>query len=332
MRKFITLLVLFVPLVSLAHHSFGLYSDEVSELKGVLVDVAWRNPHVRLTLQSTGGDGEQTRWTLEGPALYVLERRGLSRKFFQTGDHLKIVGRANQHGKPDLWMHSILAPDGRELMIINGIEPHWTANTVGGDGVLEAEDVESQNLGIFRVWGQPALHPIDYGSDLPYREPPLPAGAEWVQRLYGYGERCESMGMPGVMATPYPFKFTDQGSSIRLQGFSNNAYIDRTIHLTGDADVEPNIVGHSVGRWETGQQLVVETTQIDWPYFDDSTGLPQSEDLQIVEEFTLSDNQSRFDYSMTVTDSTIFTEPAIVIETYWLALGESLAEPTFCDG
>ena len=335
MRKIITLLAfvaLFVPLVSVAHHSFGLYSTDVSELEGVLVNVAWRNPHVQLTFDVTGENGQEVRWTLEGPALYVLERRGISRDFFQPGEQLTIAGRANQTGKPQLWMHSILIPDGRELMMIGGIEPNWTSNTVGGDGVLEVEDAESQNLGIFRVWGQPALHPIDYGSDLPYREPPLPAGAEWVERLYGYGERCESMGMPGVMATPYPFKFTDQGSSIRLQGFSNNADIDRMVHLTDDADVEPGIMGHSVGHWETAHKLVVETTQIDWPYFDDSTGLPQSDELQIVEVFTLSDDQSRLDYRMTVTDSTIFIEPAAVIETYWLALGESLAEPTFCEG
>ena len=171
MRKFITLLTfvaLIVPLVSVAHHSFGLYSTDVSELEGVLVDVAWRNPHVQLTFDSTGENGQEVRWTLEGPALYVLERRGISRDFFQVGEQLRIAGRANQTGKPQLWMHSILIPDGRELMMIGGIEPNWTTNIVGSDGVLEVEDAESQNLGIFRVWGQPALHPIDYGSDLPY--------------------------------------------------------------------------------------------------------------------------------------------------------------------
>jgi len=33
------------------------------------------------------------------------------------------------------------------------------------------------------------------------------------------------------MATPYPFEFTDNGLSIRLRGFSNNAPIGRTIWL-----------------------------------------------------------------------------------------------------
>ena len=44
----------------------------------------------------------------------------------------------------------------------------------------------------------------------------------------------------------------------------------------------------------------------------------------------MSDDQQRLDYEMTVIDPETFTEPVTAIETYWLALGESLAEPTLC--
>ena len=139
--------------------------------------------------------------------------------------------------------------------------------------------------------------------------------------------------MPGVMATPYPFEFADNGSSIRLRGFSNNAPIDRTIWLGEEgspAGQAPDRMGYSRGRWNDEQVLVVQTTQVDWPYFDDSAGTPQSDAVEIAEVFTLSDDQKRLDYRMTVTDPELFTEPATVIETYWVALGEALVQPPDC--
>ena len=72
------------------------------------------------------------------------------------------------------------------------------------------------------------------------------------------------------------------------------------------------------------------TTRIDWPYFDDSLGTPQGDGIETFEIFTLSDSQQRLDYEMIVTDPETFTEPVTAIETHWLALGESLAEPTYC--
>ncbi len=89
-------------------------------------------------------------------------------------------------------------------------------------------------------------------------------------------------------------------------------------------------MGHSLGRWENEQRLVVQTTRIDWPYFDDSAGTPQSDDMIITEVFALSGNQQRFDYRMIIVDPELFTEPATVIETYWVALGESVVQSPVC--
>lgn len=88
--------------------------------------------------------------------------------------------------------------------------------------------------------------------------------------------------------------------------------------------------GYSRGRWNNEQVLVVQTTQVDWSYFDDSAGTPQSDAVEITEVFTLSDDQQRLDYRMIVTDPELFTEPATVIETYWVALGEALVQPPNC--
>jgi hypothetical protein len=66
----------------------------------------------------------------------------------------------------------------------------------------------------------------------------------------------------------------------------------------------------------------VRTTRIDWPWFDNG-GTPQSTDVEIVERFTLSEDQSRLDFEITVTDPGTFVQPA-VLRGYWLALGETI--------
>ena len=49
----------------------------------------------------------------------------------------------------------------------------------------------------------------------------------------------------------------------------------------------------------------------------------------MVERFTLTDDQNRLDYHLTVVDPATFTEPA-TITGHWLALGEEIA-PFECD-
>ena len=63
---------------------------------------------------------------------------------------------------------------------------------------------------------------------------------------------------------------------------------------------------------------------------DDSLGIPQSDLIEAFETFTLSDDQQRLDYEMIVTDPDTFTETVTAVRTYWVALGESPAEPTHC--
>ncbi len=50
--------------------------------------------------------------------------------------------------------------------------------------------------------------------------------------------------------------------------------------------------------------------------------------MAVHEEFVLSDDQSRLEYRMTMTDPETFAEPA-TRETYWLALGEDF-DPFNC--
>ncbi len=116
--------------------------------------------------------------------------------------------------------------------------------------------------------------------------------------------------MPNANLNPYPIEFIDQGDSIRLRIEEWDA--TREIHKSEQAtsvDRAPSLLGYSVGRWD-GRTLYIETTQVDAPYLDDA-GTPQSENAIIVERFTLSNDENRLDYEVTVTDPDYLAEPAI---------------------
>jgi len=112
------------------------------------------------------------------------------------------------------------------------------------------------------------------------------------------------------MLSPFPFEFIDEGDTIRLRVEEWDAV--RTIHMTSEQDpatVTPSSLGHSVGRWE-GRTLVVHTSHINWPLLD-GDGTPQSDDVEIVERFTISEDERRMDLEITATDPQNLVEPAI---------------------
>ena len=66
-------------------------------------------------------------------------------------------------------------------------------------------------------------------------------------------------------------------------------------------------MGYSVGRWD-GRTLIVESKNFTGGA-DDDMGTPQSAAMQVVERFTLSEDENRLDWEATVTDHEKFTEP-----------------------
>ena len=331
-----TLLMLVLPVVTFAHHSRAGYDMSViQEIEGELVKIVWRNPHPVFTVSVDSEDRGDQLWTVEGwGALYHLQRTGITRENFSVGDRVRVAGfsstRENQH---ILGTHVLLS-NGTEAILRTDVGSYWTQDHIGGQdrwGVDETQlgGIGAENRGIFRVWS-----PSGYARSLstttrhlPFKESAIKARAAWNPED-NFVTRCEPAGMPLVMVwSVYPHSFEDQGTEILLH--SQWWDIKRKIHLTPlvpEEERPASRLGHSAGRWE-GRSLIVETTDIDWPYFD-ARGTPQSKAIEVREEFTLSEDQSRMDYRMTVTDPEVFTEPA-TIETYWLALGEKI-EPYDC--
>ena len=321
------LLIVILPVAAFAHHSrWAYYSQEVSEVEGDLVSVRWRNPHMGFTLRTVNDDGRAELLHMEGGPIYFLERGGITPELFREGTRVRVAGnKALPARRPtDMYATNMLFPDGREVLLYSTVAFRWTDEGLGSrsqwaDDEAKQRAAAQNGESLFRIWSIPRENnPLQH---LPFTEAALAARGSWDPAA-AFEIRCESPGMPGVMDSNHPFGFADQGSEIKL---ALGVYeIVRTIHMDRSAppDDEPaSQMGYSVGSWD-GNILVVKTTNINWPYFD-GIGTPQSEAVESLERFSLSEDQTRLDYHMQITDPETFTEPA-TLERHLLALGETL--------
>jgi hypothetical protein len=72
---------------------------------------------------------------------------------------------------------------------------------------------------------------------------------------------------------------------LRFEEFDALRKIHMGAGVARPADAPLSPLGYSVGRWD-GKTLVVDTSRINWPYFDRS-GAPQTQNVTINERFTV---------------------------------------------
>jgi len=300
-----------------AHHSTSFYADEFVELEGELVRVEWVNPHVRFVLRTTGADGAEKLWQMEASAISALERRGVTRDLFETGARVKIAAHASTRNPSQLQLTNVLFADGREASLWLDSPPRFKQEVI--KTAERVVDAATENRGFFRVWSGPRPSPTKVAA-------PFTAAAVDARKSFdlldNFATRCGPQGMPSVMLAPLPYELVDRGNEILLRGEIFDTV--RTIHMDRSAPppgTPASILGYSVGKWE-GRALVVRTTLVDWPYFD-TIGTPLGKNVAIDERYTLSADQARLDFHITVTDPANLTAPAI-IDSHWLALGATL--------
>ena len=320
-----TALLCFSGLAS-AHHSRAEFSETDAEIEGRLLEVQWRNPHPIFRLATVNDAGQDEEWQLEayGNAL-TLQRTGLSADMFRVGDVVRVAGKLSQRRDNVLLANHVLLPDGREAVLEYEAEPYFTEKHVGGSSswVVDEEVLAraaEENRGFFRVWSLP-MRGLDR-KVTPFTDAAVAGRASW-DVLDNYLTRCEPGGMPHAMTNPQRYELVEGDGEIYVRAQFFNMV--RTIHIENaedPADQPPSRLGYSVGRWEDDRTLVVETSRINWPYFD-TQGTPQSEDVRVLERYTLSEDQSRLDFHMTIIDPATFTEPA-TFDKYWLAMGGEL--------
>ena len=327
-------ILLILPAIASAHHSRAEYTGDPIEFEGRLVDILWRNPHPAFTVE-VNGNGQSQTWQVEGwSSLYTFDRAGITEDRFAPGHTVRVYGLAsNRRPGRFLATHMLLA-DGTEAILRREEDPYWGENQrLGGQELWAIEtgagvvDAAAENRGISRVWSYPSPN-VRTVQHLPLTAAAEAARAEW-DPVDNYVMRCEQKTLPGSMLTPNPYEFIDNGDTITIRGYEGD--VVRTVHLVDatDADTQPvdpaaqphSLQGYSVGHWEDQRTLVIHTSRISAGHMG-FTGILLSDEVEVVERYTLSEDQTRLNFHVTTTDPRTFTEPATA-EYYWLALGES---------
>lgn len=298
---------------SYAHHSVAEYDESTTvEIQGEIKSLFWRNPHVGIQV-TTRENGVEQVWQLEAHSVSTLRRRGITAEQLSAGTSVRVAGAPSTERANHMAADNILLPDGTELLVRRKMAQHWPGQTLVGNQIqLEGTAESASAEGLFRVWTYDPTRSRVWFFDGPEGYP-LTASAqgsvgEWGERGHNPVIDCIAPGMPSIMGNPYPMEIAKVGDNIeiRLEEFD----VVRRVHLIDAAaspSQAPSTQGYSIGYWE-GETLVVETTQISWPYFN-RTGISQSNNVRVIERFSLSGNDDLLDYQLVVTDPVTLTEP-----------------------
>ncbi len=230
--------------------------------------------------------------------------------------NVKVAGYVSRRNPDALGVQNFLLPDGREYVQERGEEPRWSSERLeqrlSGPDPARIQSAEVVADGIFRMWdgGRTGGRPASIEPDL-IAQPLTERGRELVAAydpLTHNGQLNCQQGMPDTMFAPWPMEIVNEGDLIRIDATQYN--LQRTIHMNGEAtrdEPEASSVGYSVGRWE-GDTLFVTTTHVDWPYYS-NIGMPQSDQVRYSERFSVSGDGQTLNYSITVDDPVVFTQP-----------------------
>ena len=309
--------LLVIPATSFAHHgpnsNPALYlADNLIEFEGEVSGVLWRNPHPRLMVTVTDENGVEDEWELEfGGQAFSYVGDGIDQNYFKEGDQVKAAGVVSRRDPRSIGLLHLLLPNGHE-MVEGNREARWSEERIGRNFTRfepseeEIRAAEESADGIFRIWGQrmggrPSL--------TLYADLMNDHGRELASQFYAPRDNPElecRTGIPTHMFDPGAMEVRNDGDQIYMQTSEYN--VERIVYMTEDRpEPTPSSVGYSVGHWE-GDTLVVETSHIDWPYFD-PYGTPQSDQMQYVETFRVADDGESLEYTLVATDPVNFDEP-----------------------
>lgn len=324
-----------------AHHAYTEFDQrQIVEIEGTLKSARWVNPHAALEIEVRDENDRLVTWEIEAPGLNRFQRFGIPLDIFAVGTTVKLAGWPSRRSATRMYGHNILSEDGREAVLWQE-QARWTDQAYGLErtDLVQAEEVRS-TPSLFRVWSsgveRPGLADDPDASPGSLSRVPLPltdaarraaASFDPATDITATGQGCTPKGMPRIMGQPFPIEFTDQSDVIVIHLEEYDTV--RTIHMGSDVPNQADsLLGLSVGRWE-GNTLVVSTTRLS-PQTLTGRGVPLSSSASLLERFTPSDDGSRLQYSLTITDPDSLTMP-VEQNRSWLAIDGAQVLPYECN-
>jgi hypothetical protein len=122
--------------------------------------------------------------------------------------------------------------------------------------------------------------------------------------------RCWPGGVPGQLLFPFePFYFVQTPKEVWM--IWQRDHMVRRVFMTDkhSPNVKPSWFGESIGHYENGDTLVVDTIGLNDRTFVDGYRTPHTSKLHVIERFKITDGGKTLDASFVVDDPDTFNQP-----------------------
>lgn len=308
-----------------AHHNWSALYDVESdiEFEGVIDEIVWRNPHVRVSFTVNPGSADQQTFTTESNSVASLIRMGVTEDLLAPGTAVRVAGYRSYSSQTDMFMNHLLLPSGDEVVFLRTADARWPdANRIGDakrlhGGVIE-QDFSKLPTTIFGVWtttyGNSGSHNA-LGKDTVERTEKGQAAFE-LASLSRNDTKCSPKSSTLVMAAPYPIELINQGDTVIVHQEEYDSRRTVYMNVPHEDPGTAGVLGYSTGKM-VGDTLTVTTT-----YGEDSTE-------QLHETFSLSDDHQKLNYTHVVVDSEMLVIPT-VNKKWWQYQPGATIEPYDC--
>jgi len=160
--------------------------------------------------------------------------------------------------------------------------------------------------------GIPGGQGIVEGNDIPYKPAALAKRDENFKHrdTLDSEAKCFQLGVPRITYSGHPFQIFQASNGDKLTILYEYAHTNRFVYTNNTPHPRGPIewwMGDSRGHWE-GDTLVVDNVHFNDQTWFDEAGNYHSEDLHVVERYTLTD-PDHINYEATIEDPKVFTKP-----------------------
>ena len=122
--------------------------------------------------------------------------------------------------------------------------------------------------------------------------------------------RCWDVGVPDIHEAPFDWFFIQTPKEVViLQGGANQAVRRIYLNVPHSKNPKPSWYGESVGHYEGGDTLVIDTIGLSDRTFVDGYRTPHTDKVHVIERLKISGNGQVLDASFTVDDPDTFYQP-----------------------
>jgi len=320
-----------------AHHSWAsnyLSNEPDIEIAGVISQLEWKNPHVRMQVTVDAGKPTAKTWLIESASVAQLSRMDVTPDLVKVGQAVKVAGFAGLQNPTSLFMNHLLLPDNREIVFKIDGKPRWSSQSIGDSNKLHGSvietDINKRPASILAVWttvyGDPNSHSAARSKAASAGDTGMSAARTRTTSavLPNSASYCAPKAMPLAMGAPYPIQLLKNGKDVLIKLEENDQL--RTIHITDkhdDSAAARSSLGYSTGVWagQGEKKLVVTTTKID----SNTIGARAS----MTETFELSADRNRLEYTSSIVDPDKSSAP-VTSSKYWQYSPGVKVEPYDC--